>query len=72
MIVEEWKEMEVEEEEGEEAVCVTLSWKSKLDMNEVALFEYFNTRLEETTQCAPIKGAHALQSWVMQVHVLPS
>jgi hypothetical protein len=30
-------------------------------MNEVALFEYFNT---------PIKGAHALQSWVMQVTVL--
>jgi hypothetical protein len=45
--------MEVEEEEGEEAVCVTfLSQKSKLGMNEVALFEYFNTRLEETTQCA--------------------
>jgi hypothetical protein len=42
--VEEWEEMEVEEEEGEEAVCVTfLSWKSKLGMNEVALFEYFNT-----------------------------
>ncbi len=45
--------MEVEEEEGEEAVCVMfLSQKSKLGMNEVALFEYFNTRLEETTQCA--------------------
>ncbi len=43
-IVEEWKEMEVEEEEWEEAVCVTfLSRKSKLGMNEVALFEYFNT-----------------------------
>ncbi len=40
-------------DEGEEAVCVTfLSWKSKLGMNEVALFEYFNTRLEEMTQCA--------------------
>jgi hypothetical protein len=50
--VEEWEEMEVEEEEGEEAMCVTfLSQKSKLGMNEVALFEYFNTRLEETTQC---------------------
>jgi hypothetical protein len=34
-IVEEWEEMEVEEEEGEEAVCVTfLSWKSKLGMND--------------------------------------
>jgi hypothetical protein len=52
-IVEEREEMEVEEEEGEEAVCMTfLSRKSKLGMNEVALFEYFNTRLEETTQCA--------------------
>jgi hypothetical protein len=52
-IVEEQQEMEVEEEEGEEAVCVTvLSRKSKLGMNEVALFEYFNTWLEETTQCA--------------------
>jgi hypothetical protein len=49
-IVEEREEMEVEEEEGDEAVCVTyLSRKSKLGMNEVALFEYFNTRLEETT-----------------------
>ncbi len=28
-----------------------LSRKSKLGMNEVALFEYFNTRLEETSQC---------------------
>ena len=44
--------MEVEEEEGEEAVYVKfLRWKSKLGMNEVALFEYFNTRLEEMTQC---------------------
>jgi hypothetical protein len=44
--------MEVEEEKAEEAECVTfLSRKSKLGMNEVALFEYFNTRLEETTQC---------------------
>jgi hypothetical protein len=43
-IVEEREEIEVEEEEGEEAVCVTfLSRKSKLGMNEVALFEYFNT-----------------------------
>ncbi len=51
MIVEEQEEMEIEEEEVEEAVCVTfLSWKSKLGMNEVALFEYFNTQLEETTQ----------------------
>jgi hypothetical protein len=46
------EEMEVEEEEGEEAVCVMfLSWKIKLGMNEVALFEYFNIQLEETTQC---------------------
>jgi hypothetical protein len=52
MIVEEREEMEVEEEEGEEAVCVTfLTQKSKMGINEVA-FEYFNTRLEETTQCA--------------------
>ncbi len=44
--------MGVEEEEGEEAVCVTyLSRKSKLGMNEVALFECFNTQLEEMTQC---------------------
>ncbi len=44
--------MEVEEEQGEEAECVTfLSRKSKLCMNEVALFEYFNTPLEETTEC---------------------
>jgi hypothetical protein len=51
--VEEREEMEVEEEEGEEAVSVTfLSRKSKLGMNEVALFEYFNARLVETTQCA--------------------
>jgi hypothetical protein len=51
-IVEEWEEMEVEEEEGEEAVWVTfLSRKSKSGMNEVALFEYFNTQLEEITQC---------------------
>ncbi len=43
-IVEEWEEMEVGEEEGEEAVCVTfLRWKSKLGMNKVALFEYYNT-----------------------------
>ncbi len=43
--------MEVEEEKGEEAECVTfLSRKSKLGMNDVALFEYFNTRLEETTE----------------------
>ncbi len=40
------EEMEVEEEEREEAMCVMfLSWKSKLGMNVVALFEYFNTRL---------------------------
>ncbi len=44
--------MEVEGEEGKEAVCVTyLSRKSKSGMNEVALFEYFNTQLEEMTQC---------------------
>jgi hypothetical protein len=36
--------MEVQEEKGEEAVCVTvLSRKSKLGINEVVLFEYFNT-----------------------------
>ncbi len=28
-----------------------LSRKSKLGMNEVALFEYFNARLEESTKC---------------------
>jgi hypothetical protein len=51
-IVEEWVEMEVEEEEGEEAVCVTyLSRKSKSGINEVALFEYFNTWFEKTTHC---------------------
>ncbi len=51
--MEEREEMEVEEEEGEEAVCVMfLSRKSKFGMNEVALFEYLITRLEETTQCA--------------------
>ncbi len=50
--MEEWEEMGVEEEKGEEAECVTfLSRKSKLGMIEVALFEYFNTRLEETTEC---------------------
>ncbi len=64
--------MEVEEEEGKKAECVTfLSRKSKLGMDEIALFEYFNTRLEEMTQCAN-KGAHALQSWVMKAPVLPS
>jgi hypothetical protein len=51
-IVEQWEEMKVEEEKGEEAECVTfLSRKSKLGMNEVALFEYINTRLEEMTEC---------------------
>jgi hypothetical protein len=51
MIVDEWEEMEGEEEKGEEAECVTfLSRKSKLGMNKVALFEYFNTQLEETAQ----------------------
>ncbi len=36
--------MEVEEEKGEEAECVMfLSRKSKLGMNDVVLFEYFNT-----------------------------
>ncbi len=50
--MEEREEMEVEEEKREEAECVTfLSRKSKLDMNEVALFEYFNTQLEERAQC---------------------
>ncbi len=50
--MEEREEMEVAEEKGEEAECVPfLSRKSKLGMNEVALFEYFNTRLEEMTQC---------------------
>ncbi len=44
--------MEVEEKKGEEAECVTLlSRNSQLGMNEVALFEYFNIRLEETTHC---------------------
>jgi hypothetical protein len=52
MIVEEQEEIEVEEEKGEEAVCVTfLSRKSKLSMNEVTLFEYYNTQLEETSKC---------------------
>ncbi len=42
--MEEWEEMEVEEEKREEAQCVTfLSRKSKLGMNDVALLEYFNT-----------------------------
>jgi hypothetical protein len=50
--VEEWEEMEVEEEKGGGAECVTfLSRKSKLGMNEVALFEYFITRLEEMAAC---------------------
>jgi hypothetical protein len=45
---EEREEMEGEEEMGEEAECVNiLSRKSKLGMDKVALFEYFNTRLEE-------------------------
>ena len=44
--------MEVEEEKGEEAECVTfLSRKSKLGVDKIALFEYFNTRLEERAQC---------------------
>ncbi len=44
--------MEVEEEKGKEAESVTfLRRKSKLGMNEVALFEYFNTQLEEMTEC---------------------
>ncbi len=42
--MEEREEMEVEEAEGEEAVCVMfLSRKSKLGIDEVVLFEYFNT-----------------------------
>ncbi len=50
--MEEREEMEVEEEQGDEAECVTfLSWKSKLGMNEVALFEYFDTQLEDLAQC---------------------
>jgi hypothetical protein len=52
MIVEEREEMEGEEEMGEEAECVTfLSRKSKLGMDKIALFEFFNTRLEERAQC---------------------
>ncbi len=36
--------MKGEEEKGDEAECVMfLSRKSKLGMNKVALFEYFNT-----------------------------
>jgi hypothetical protein len=59
-IVEEQEDMEVEEEKGEEAECVTfLSRKIKLGMNESALFGYFNTRLEERTQC-PNKGCTCL------------
>jgi hypothetical protein len=51
-IVEERKEMEEEEETGEEAECLRfLSRKSKLGMDKIALFEYFNTRLEERAQC---------------------
>ncbi len=51
-IVEEREEMEGEEETVEEAECVTfLSRKSKLGMDKIALFEYFNTRLEERAQC---------------------
>ncbi len=53
--MEEQEEMEVEEEEEEEeeAVCMKfLIRKCKLGMNEVALFEYFNIRLREMTQCA--------------------
>jgi hypothetical protein len=50
--VEEREEMEGEEEMGEEAECVMfLSRKSKLGMDKIALFEYFNTRLEERAQC---------------------
>ncbi len=50
--MEEQEEMEVEEEKGEEAVCVTfVSRKSKLGKNYVVLFEYSNTQLGETTQC---------------------
>ncbi len=44
--------MEVEEEKGEEAEYVMLlSRNSKLGMKKVALFEYFNTRLEKMAQC---------------------
>ncbi len=44
--------MEVEEEKGDKAECAAfLSRKSKLGMNEVALFEYFNTQLEEMIEC---------------------
>jgi hypothetical protein len=50
--VEEHEEMEGEEETGEEVECVTfLSRKSMLGMDKIALFEYFNTRLEERAQC---------------------
>ncbi len=43
MTVEEWEEAEVEEKKGEEAECVMFLSSSKLGMNEVTLFEYFNT-----------------------------
>ncbi len=44
--------MEGEEETEEEAECVMfLSRKSKLGMDKIALFEYFNIRLEERAQC---------------------
>jgi hypothetical protein len=44
--------MEEEEEMGEEAECVMfLSRKSKLGMEKIALFKYFNTRFEERAQC---------------------
>ncbi len=50
--VEERVEMEGEVETGEEAECVTfLSRKIKLGMDKIALFGYFNTRLEERAQC---------------------
>jgi hypothetical protein len=63
--------MEVGEEKGEEAECVTfLSRKCKLGMNEVALLEYLIPDWRRQHN-APINGAHALQSWVMQVPVLP-
>jgi hypothetical protein len=52
MIVEEREEMEGEEEMGGETECVTfLSRNIKLGMDKIALFEYFNTRLEVRAQC---------------------
>jgi hypothetical protein len=67
-IVEEREEMEGEEETGEEAECVTfLSRKSKLGMDKINILIPDWRRGHN----APINSAHALQSWVMKVPVLP-